>query len=317
MPLKERLKMRHLHTLMAIADQGSLVRAAKVLSITQPAVTKTLAELEDIAGHLLFERSPKGMTLTGAGQVLLRHTGSGLRTIHEGLSSLSTEEEDAAPALAIGALPTVDGSVLAPALIRFAKLMPRAKVCVRTGSNAQLMTALKQGVLDMVIGHLGEPSVMQGLRFEHLYSEPYVLVVRPGHDLSLLQDIDPAVLRDCRFVMPDTGTRAREAANRFFMAVGTGLPLLVIETIDVPFARSYVLNSDAIWSVSMGAVENDLEQGRLVRLNIDTSSTKGPIGMTFRMDHTPSEPLQRVTDEIRQIVAKKLAALSTSMTAIA
>ena len=71
MPLKDRLKMRHLRTLVAIAEHGSLVRAAKALSISQPAVTKTLAELEDIAGHRLFERSPKGVTLTGAGQILV------------------------------------------------------------------------------------------------------------------------------------------------------------------------------------------------------------------------------------------------------
>ena len=93
MPLKDRLKMRHLRTLVAIAEHGSMVRAAKALSISQPAVTKTLAELEDIAGHRLCERSPKGVTLTGAGQILVRHTGSGLRAIHDGLSSLSADEE--------------------------------------------------------------------------------------------------------------------------------------------------------------------------------------------------------------------------------
>ena len=109
MPLKDRLKMRHLRTLVAIAEHGSLVRAAKALSISQPAVTKTLAELEDIAGHRLFERSPKGVTLTGAGQILVRHTGSGLRAIHDGLSSLSAEEEGEAPAVVI-LFPAVDSA---------------------------------------------------------------------------------------------------------------------------------------------------------------------------------------------------------------
>lgn len=317
MTIKDRLKMRHLRTLVAIAEQGSLVRAAKVLSVTQPAVTKTLVELEDIAGHRLFDRTPKGVTLTGAGQILLRHTGTSLRAIQEGLSSLSCAEEDEAPSLVVGALPNVDASLLAPALVRFAVSVPRAKVCVRTAHNAQLMTALKQGVLDMVVGCLAEPSDMQGLSFEQLYSEPYLLVVRTGHELSLLQDVDPALMKGYRFVLPDAGTRARETANRFFMTVGTGLPLRTIETIDLAFGRSYVLHSDAIWIASMGAVENDLKKGTLVRLNIDTSSTEGPVGLTLRADRTPSESAKRLLDEIRQIVAEKLAASSKTMTAIA
>jgi LysR family pca operon transcriptional activator len=61
----------------------------------------------------------------------------------------------------IGALPNVGATVLAPALVRFAALAPRARVTVRTGSNAQLIAALKQGVLDMVMGRLAEPSDMQ------------------------------------------------------------------------------------------------------------------------------------------------------------
>ena len=310
MSLKDRLKMRHLRTLVAIAEHGSLVRAAKALSISQPAVTKTLAELEDIAGHRLFERSPKGVTLTGAGQILVRHTGSGLRAIHDGLSSLSAEEEGAA--LVIGALPNVGATVLAPALVRFAASAPRARISVRTGSNAQLIAALKQGVLDMVIGRLAEPSDMQGLSFEHLYTEPLLLVVRPGHDLSLRQTIDPALLEGYRLVLPDAGTRAREAADRFFMAVGTGLPLKVIETIDLSFGRSYVLHSDAVWFVPLGAIENDLLQGSLVRLLIDTSATEGPVGLTLRVGTQSSESIQRVSDEIRQSAYERFGALSKS-----
>lgn len=309
MPFNDRLKMRHLRTLVAVAEHGSLVRAAAALSISQPAVTKTLAELEDIAGHRLFERTPKGVTLTAAGQILVKHTGSGLRAIQDGLSSLSSEEEGEAPALVIGALPNVGATVLAPALVRFAAAVPRARVSVRTGSNAQLIAALKQGVLDMVIGRLAEPSDMQGLSFAHLYSERLLMVVRPGHGLALLPKIDPALLNGYRLVLPDAGTRAREAADRFFMAVGSGLPLRTIETIDLSFGRSYVLHSDAVWFVPLGAIENDLQQGTLVLLNIDTSATEGPVGLTLRVDHPSSESIQRVCDEIRRSASERFGGL--------
>jgi LysR family pca operon transcriptional activator len=212
----------------------------------------------------------------------------------------------------IGALPNVGATVLAPALVRFAALAPRARVTVRTGSNAQLIAALKQGVLDMVMGRLAEPSDMQGLTFEHLYTEPLLLVVRPGHALSLRQNIDPAILNGYRLILPDAGTRVREAADRFFMAVGTGLPLKIIETIDLSFGRSYVLHSDAVWFVPLGAIENDLRQGTLVRLQIDTSATEGPVGLTLRVDPQPSESILRLLDEVRQSASDRFGALSKS-----
>jgi LysR family pca operon transcriptional activator len=304
----DRLKIRHLRALVAVAEQGTLVRAADVLSITQPAVSKTLAELEDIVGRRLLERTHKGVKLTSAGRVLLRHAGASLRALSEGLDSLATEQDVEVPAVLIGALPNVAATVLPPALLRFAAATPRARVSVRTGSNAQLIAALRQGVLDLVIGRLAEPSDMQGLSFEQLYTEPLLLVVRQGHPLAARRRLEPALLRQHRLVLPDAGTRVREAADRFFVSSGMGLPVQTIETIDLAFGRSYVLQSDAIWFVPLGAIENDLRQGSLVRLPIDTKITEGPVGLTQRVDRMPSDAIQRVVEAVRQSAAERLRA---------
>ncbi len=302
----DRLKIRHLRVLVAIAEQGTLVRAAGVLSITQPAVSKTLAELEDIVDRQLVQRSPRGVKLTAAGRVLLRHAGASLRSLSEGLASLAGEQEAEVPALAIGALPNVAATVLPPAILRFSANTPRARVTVRTGSNAQLMAALRQGVLDLVIGRLAEPSDMQGLSFEQLYAESLIFVVRQGHPLATRRRIDPAQLRQHRLVLPDAGTRVREAADRFFVSGGMGLPLQTIETIDLAFGRSYVLQSDAIWFVPLGAIENDLNHRTIVRLPIDTQITEGPVGLTRRVDREASAALQDLVEEIRDSARRRL-----------
>lgn len=304
----DRLKIRHLHTLVAVAEQGTLVRAADVLSVTQPAVSKTLAELEDIVAQRLFERTPKGLKLTSAGRVLLRYAGSSLRAIREGLESIADERTVDAPAVLIGALPNVAATILPPALLRFAGDFPHARITVRTGSNSQLIAALHQGVLDLVIGRLAEPTAMQGLSFEHLYSEPLVLAVRPAHPLARRRRIGAGALAPYRMVLPDAGTRIREAADRFFLASGMGLPQELIETIDVSFGRSYVLQSDAIWCVPLGAVENDLGQGTLARLPVDTRMTEGPVGLTQRVDRLPSQAMSRLVEEIRQCALERLGA---------
>lgn len=300
MRASDRLKLRHLRSLVAIAEHGSLMRAADALSVTQPAVSKTLAELEDIIGQRLFLRTRRGVELTGAGGVLLRYAGSSLRTIGEGLDSIARNHGADPPVIVIGALPNVTATVLPTALLRLADRMPYARVSVRAGSNAQLIAALRQGLLDMVIGRLAEPSDMQNLSFEHLYSEPLVLTVRPAHPLVPRRRLGADNLRQFRLVLPDTGTPIREAVDRFFLASGIGLPQMVIETIDVSFGRNYVLQSDAVWFVPLGTVENDLQQGRLKRLPLDTQMTEGPVGLTLRADKLPSQAVQHLVDEIRE-----------------
>ncbi|RYZ03831.1 MAG: pca operon transcription factor PcaQ [Comamonadaceae bacterium] len=306
MASSDRLKIRHLHALVAIAEHGTLVRAADALSVTQPAVSKTLAELENIVEQRLFDRTPRGLKLTPAGRTLLRYAGSSLRTIREGLDSIALEGAGDAPAVLIGALPNVAATVLPPALLRFAADFPRARVTVRTGSNMQLIAGLHQGSLDLVIGRLAEPSAMQGLNFEQLYTEPLVLAVRPGHPLARRRRIASELLLRHRLVLPDAGTRIREAADRFFLAGGMGLPRELIETIDVSFGRSYVLQSDAIWCVPLGVVENDLLQGALVRLPVDTQITEGPVGLTQRVDREPSAALATLVEQVRQSALQRL-----------
>lgn len=306
MPASDRIKLRHLHSLVAIAEHGTLVRAAAALSLTQPAVSKTAAELENIVGVRLFERTPRGVQLTAAGRVLVRYAGSSLRTIREGLDHIARSGGVEAPAIIIGALPNVAASVLPQALLRFNEGGLQARVTVRTGSNAQLIAALRQGQLDLVVGRLAEPADMQGLSFEQLYTEVLVFVVRPGHPLSRRRRLDPAALQEHWLVMPDAGTRVREAADRFFLASGGALPERLIETIDVSFGRSYVQLADAVWCVPLGAIENDIHENTLVRLALDTQLTEGPVGLTLRSDKLPSEQLVRLLDEIRTGASKRV-----------
>jgi LysR family pca operon transcriptional activator len=309
-----RLKLRHLHVLLAIAEQGGLVRAAKALSVTQPAVSKTLAELEDIVGQRLLDRTRKGIELTTAGRILVRYAGSSVRTLREGFDSIAQVCAADAPVIMIGALPNVAATILPEATQRFLSAVPGARLRVRTGSNPLLLGLLHQGELDVIIGRLAEPAEMQGLSFEYLYSEPLVFVVRPGHPLLAAAPLNLAMLLQYRLVLPDADTRIRDAANQFFVSAGMGLPTQVIETIDVSFGRSFVLQTDAVWCMPFGVVEPDILRGTLKRLPLDTSSSGGPVGLSLRPDHLASDALQRLLIEIRLSAAELLSRRDGSAT---
>ncbi len=86
--LNARIKLRHLQAFLEVARQRSFARAAERLSITQPGISKTIRELEDTLAVSLFERTPKGISLTQAGLTLLRHAGPAVRTLEEGVKAL-------------------------------------------------------------------------------------------------------------------------------------------------------------------------------------------------------------------------------------
>ncbi|MBX9829392.1 MAG: pca operon transcription factor PcaQ [Xanthobacteraceae bacterium] len=294
----DRLKLRHLQTLLAIAEGGSLVRAAGKLGVTQPAVTKILAEMETIIGQQLVERTRQGILLTASGQILLRYATSSMRTIQEGLDSIARMQRADAPVIVVGALPNVGATVLPSAVRRFVTAFPMARLRIQAGSNAFLLASLRQGVLDLVIGRLGEPSDMQCLTFEQLYTESLIFVARPGHPLHAA---NPSLtdLRGLPLVLPDAGTRIRAIADEFFLSSGLALADPVIETIDSSFGRALVLKSSAVWCVPLGVVARDIRCGSLVRLNIDTKTTCGPVGITQRADHTSSDAIRILVEEVR------------------
>jgi LysR family pca operon transcriptional activator len=294
----ERIKFRHLHCLVAVAEHGSFVRAAEALSITQPAVSKTLAELEDIVGQSLFLRTRRGVELTAAGRLLLRYASRGLNVIEEGMEKVGSANSIDPPTILIGALPTAAATLLPRLLLAFQAMHSNVHVRVLTGSNTQLIAALRRGELDLVIGRLSEPSEMKGLVFEHLYTEPLLFAVRASHPLLRRKSVKPATLLEYPLLLPDPGTSVRAAADQFFVAAGVGLPENGIESIDVNFCRTYVMSSNAIWCSSAGVLHIDLKRKLLARLPLDTNMTRGPVGLTLRAEPIALGAMKALIDMI-------------------
>ncbi|HMC15934.1 MAG TPA: LysR family transcriptional regulator, partial [Albitalea sp.] len=200
-----RIRLRHLQCFLAVAQQGNLRRAAQALAITQPAVTKTLNELEEMLGTTLFVRGRKGATLTPEAEVFLRHAHASVDALAQAVDSVAGGPGEAP--LRIGILPTAAPSFMPQVLAAFATQRPMAGVRVHSGRNKQLLEMLRSRELDAVIGRLSDPDVMIGLSFEHLYAEPLTVVVRAAHPLARKPGhAATAALAACLLVLPLAGT---------------------------------------------------------------------------------------------------------------
>lgn len=302
-----RIRLRHLQCFLAVAQFGNLRRAAQALSITQPAVTKTLNELEALLARPLFVRGRHGATLTAEGEAFMRHAGDSIHALGRAVDSVLREPETAP--LRIGVLPTVAPSFLPGVLQAFAARWPLCSVRVSTGRNAQLIEQLRSRELDAVLGRHSDPELMAGLSFEHLYAEPLVIALRPGHALASHQagvararaaKAAPALaaLGSYPLVLPPAGTLIRQVADGFLSRHGISPKAGLVETMDTSLARALVLQGDNLWFTPIGSVQPDFDAGTMLRLGVDLTPEEA-VGLILRTEPVTSATVQGFVTAVR------------------
>ena len=279
-----RIKFRHLQCFLEVARLKSVVNAADSLRVTQPAVSKTLKELEDILGVRVLDRSRAGVELTAHGSLFLRYASVAMTALKQGVDSVANALAQQEPVLPIGVLPSVAARIIPRSVQDLLAEIPNARVRLSTGPNDYLLEQLRIGRVDLVVGRLSTPAQMVGLSFEHLYSERIVLVVRPGHPLLQADPAEPQDLAAWPLVLPGEGAIIHEAAQRFLVARGLDGVAAAVETVSPSFGRSFVQDTDAVWVISYGVVVRDLADGLLAALPVNTGDTLGPVGLTRRAD---------------------------------
>lgn len=299
-----RIRHRHLNCFLEVARTRQISAAALALNVSQPAASKTLRELEDILDTKLFVRRGKGgLRLTPAGRVFQRYAGSSIAALKEGLNGLERARQQSGPILAVGALLGVAAQFMPRAVQEFQD-MHGTPVRIITGPNKSMLNQLRIGEMDLVVGRLASPKAMQGLSFTHLYSEPLIFVARPDHPLAGQAPVDLAMLEHMTVILPTGDGLMRPVIDRFMLAHGVGLIRNTIEARSSEFCRQFLRDTDAVWMVSLGAVEHDIDDGLLCRLNVDTGETQGAVGLTVRTDSNPSPMLQLMMDTISRVAAE-------------
>ncbi len=302
--LNARIKLRHLQAFLEVARHRSFARAADTLAISQPGISKTIRELEDILGTSLFERTPRGISLTQAGLTLLRHAGPAIRALEEGMMALGDVHQGVW--LRVGALSTVETRLLPDAIRRWhgeERGAGEAGIKVISGPSAFLLSRLRRGELDLVVGRMTEAREIQDLAFEHLYYEALILVVRAGHPLAAVQALSPDQLSAFPWVLPSAHTTLRQQVDSFLVRHSLVLPPARLETLSLPISRRYTLESDAIWVAPEEAVAEDRETGRLCRLALDMESRGGSVGLCTNASMQPSLALEAFCEILREVTA--------------
>ena len=269
------IKLRHLRAFLDIAAAGALSAVARAQGISQPALSRTLAELEDLLATPLFRRERRRLVLTEQGALFRHHATIGLRALEAGVALL---HPGAGGQIRLGVLPTAATRLLPRVALRFREVQPHVVLKIETGPHAYLMELLRAGSIDMMIGRMPEPQDMAGLRFTHLYEEDVVLVARAGH--PMLSRPVAEILVAVPVILPPDGALIRRTVNAYLSVLG--LPDLrpALETVALAIGRGILAGSDAVWFISRGVVAEELARGEVVEIATGVRFLSGAVGVT-------------------------------------
>lgn len=239
--------LRQLQYFIAVAEQGSVTRAAQNLSISQSSVTEAIKELEGDLGVELFERHPRGLSITHNGHQFLRHATKILASVSDARNAFSETKENSGGTLNIGVTSLVAGYVLSDLLARYRRACPGVEVSAIEDNGSYLEHLLIGGELDVAVMVISNLRDRMALQAEILETSPYRLWLPMGHplvsaDIISIADItkEPLIMLTVDEIEENTGkllsalgarphvafrTRSVEAV-RSLVATGAGVALL-------------------------------------------------------------------------------------------
>lgn len=295
--------LRRLQIFLALYRLHHTQSVANLLGISQPAVSAALKVLERGAGVMLFQRTPKGMMPTPAGREIAPYISRALNEIRHIPEDLAAQQGVLTGTVHVGALPLCRSTLLPLAITHLVARYPGIKVVTNESAFSALVTELRSGDIDFILGALRQNDAVLDIHNQVLFDEELILLARPQHPLAG-RPLTADDFAQTQWILPRDNTPARHLLDSAFQALGMNEPQPVVESGDLAIVRGLLLNSDMVAAVSSHQLEYELRAGILMPLQLNLPNTRREIGFTFRQGalHSPATQalLRSINETLRQ-----------------
>ncbi|MES2186579.1 MAG: LysR family transcriptional regulator [Pseudomonadota bacterium] len=297
--IQGRVRLRQLALVLAIEERGSLRRAAEALSVSQPAATKMLSELEQSLGLQLFERGARGMEPTLFGQAVVRYAHlilTDLQGLREELSALAAGR---AGKVSVGTIMAAAPVLLSDTIAELKQKHPSLEISVTMETSDVLVPMLEQGRLDVVIGRQTEGAELAGLHFEPLYSEALSVVTGPGHALAGRPALTLADLSGQSWILQPRSSPMRKLIEASFRDAGLDPPADVLETNSVLTTTSLLKQTHMVAVLPTSVATYYAENGMLSLLSVRLEKQLDAFGAITRRQRMQPPALRQLLASLR------------------
>lgn len=297
----ERLKPRHLSLLVALDEQRSFTLAGQALHISQPAVSKGLAEIEELVGAPLFARERGEIRPTPAGCVLVRHARFVQGQLGRAALDMEALRQGATETLAVGMLPSAAATLVPLAVGRLVLEFPRLGVRLEESALPALLEQLARGALDLVVGRLwlrrdDGPFDELVLREERL-----TICSGPRHPLAAVREPAWSQMEPYDWIYPPPGTVLRRKLDELFEVRRWPARGSVIESLSMTASVALLAATDRLMLLPAGLADHFGRSGQVVPLTSRLPVSHGPIGVLWHRDAPAFPARTRMIALLREV----------------
>lgn len=294
--LSPRLKVTatsaQLQALIWVDEYENFTLAAQALGISQPAVYRAVNQLEQEAARPLFERTSFGLVATRPAHALAQAARLAFVELAQADADLAELTQSEVGEIVIGATPLAKSFILPKAIAAFRRVRPYLPIKIKEGPYTDLLTSLRRGDIDFLVGALRDPAPVPDVEQQLLFHDTIVLVAGRSHPVASRASIGMGELSQFPWVVSPSGTPIRRHFEQLFIDAGCEPPRSIIESGSAILMRELLDCSEHLGCISRLQADAEIAHGLMKALPFDLGRTARAIGVTFRKDWLPA-PAQR------------------------
>ncbi len=302
-----RIKLRDLHILMTVVERGSMSKAAEQLAISQPVVSKSVADLEHALGVPLLDRSPQGVEPTMYGRAII---GSGLAVfddLRKGVDRIEFLADPTAGEVRIGCSEVMAAGLLPAVIDRLSRQFPRLVFnVIQAPGIEQQYHDLRERNVDLILGRMATPIADDDLDVEILFDDPLFVVAGINSKWVRRRGIDPAELLHEIWCLPPYDRLIGSLIVEAFRSQGLDVPRHTVVSSSIQLFNALLATGRFLGVLSDSTLRLSGKRLSLKALPVEFSIRPGPVGIVTLKDRTVGPAAQLFIDHARK-VAKPLA----------
>ncbi len=271
------MEIRQLKAFLAIAEAKTFTAGAKVVNITQAAISMQIRQLEDELGMSLFTRTPRRVILTEAGEHLLQRARKILREHDAAIAEIAELAGAEYGRLRIGSASAMFATAQLPTILeRLKEKFPNAEITVSSGTSQTLVEKMMHGDIDIAFVSL--PVETPNIQTDLLFSDEIVAIAHPKHPLANEKFISAATLAGEQLILGEKGGNTRRMIDDFFGAANVK-PNVVMELSRQEAINKMVENQMGVGIAGAKNVSKEIREGRLISWLVEGAEIKWDLGL--------------------------------------
>ncbi len=293
------MELRHVRHFVAVADSGSLGRAADAIGVSQPALSKSVRQLEGELGVRLLERGPRGSVLSRYGEAFLEHARAMIVEAQNAALAVESLRKGKTGSLSVGISPSLARHVMPIATARVLGRHPAARLHVRTGMVDDLLALVRKGELDLAITAMADGFADPELAQEFIARDSLDIVARIGHPLRERPAVTLADLARQSWVVPSGAASGRTGLERAFLAARLPVPTPVVVSDSIAYIRALLPHTDHVSMLPLGILDAGQGPREIAPLVVPGHTLQRSIAATWRKRMTPSPLARQLVADVR------------------